>query len=112
MSSRVLSYGTRAPALLAGAVCAVAPDQITNIFEPLSTPADSVYRAALLALAVCAAIFLTVVVLLIYAIGRFRRRPGDQENDKKLYGPYHANFLESHIERRLDRARWARREAD
>src|SRR5262245_66477416 len=87
MSSRVLSYGTRAPALLAGAVCAVAPDQVTNIFEPLSTPADSVYRAALLALAVCAAIFVTVVILLIYAIVRFRRRPGaDAREPPQIYG--------------------------
>jgi cytochrome c oxidase subunit 2 len=89
MSSRVLSYGTRAPApaLLAGAVYAVAPDQVTNIFEPLSTPADSVYRAALLALAVCAAIFVTVVILLIYAIVRFRRRPGDDASEPpQIYG--------------------------
>jgi len=76
MSSRILSYGTRLPALLAGVVCAGAPDQVTNIFKPLSTPADSVYRAALLTLAVCAAIFVTVVILLIYAIVRYRR-PGD-----------------------------------
>jgi cytochrome c oxidase subunit II len=87
MSSRVLSYGTRAPALLAGAIYAVAPDQVTNIFEPLSTPADSVHRAALLALAVCAAIFVTVVVLLIYAIVRFRRRPGDDASEPpQIYG--------------------------
>jgi len=87
MSSRLLSYGTRAPALLAGAVYAVAPDQVTNIFEPLSTPADSVYRAALLALAVCAAIFVTVIVLLIYAIVRFRRRPGDDASEPpQIYG--------------------------
>src|SRR5499427_5629360 len=87
MSSRVLSYGTRAPALLAGAIYAVAPDQVTNIFEPLSTPADSVYRAALLALAVCAAIFVTVIVLLIYAIVRFRRRPGgDASEPPQIYG--------------------------
>src|SRR5262245_55130543 len=87
MSSRVLSYGTRAPALLAGSFCAVAPDQVTTIFEPLSTPADSVYRAALLALAVCAAIFVTVVILLIYAIVRFRRRPGDDASEPpQIYG--------------------------
>src|SRR5262245_59120899 len=89
MSSRVLSYRTRAtaPALLAGAFCAVAPDQVTNIFEPLSTPADSVFRAALLALAVCAAIFVTVVILLIYAIVRFRHRPGDDASEPpQIYG--------------------------
>src|SRR5262245_28241020 len=87
MSSCVLSYGTRAPALLAGAVYAVAPDQVTNIFRPLSTPADSAHRAALLALAVCAVIFVTVVILLIYAIVRFRHRPGDDASEPpQIYG--------------------------
>jgi cytochrome c oxidase subunit II len=89
MSSRILSYGTRAlaPALLAGAVYAASPDRVTNIFEPLSTPADSVYRAALLALAVCAAIFVAVVILLIYAIVRYRNRPGDDASEPpQIYG--------------------------
>src|SRR5215470_13796893 len=87
MSSRVLSYETRAHTLLAGAIYAAAPNQVTNIFEPLSTPADSVYRAALLALAVCAAIFVTVIGLLIYAIVRFRRRPGDDASEPpQIYG--------------------------
>ena len=63
MSPRISSYGKRAltPALLSGAAYAASPDQVTNIFEPLSTPAESIYRAALLVLAVCAAIFVTVV---------------------------------------------------
>jgi cytochrome c oxidase subunit II len=89
MSLRILSYGKRAltDTLLAGAVYAVAPDQVTNIFKPLSTPADSVYRAALLALAVCAAIFVTVVILLINAIVRYRRRPGDDASEPpQIYG--------------------------
>jgi cytochrome c oxidase subunit 2 len=89
MLRRLLSYGKRAPApaLLAGAVYVAAPDRVTNIFEPLSTPADSIYRAALLALAVCAAIFVTVVILLIYAIVRYRRRPGDDASEPpQIYG--------------------------
>ncbi len=73
-----------APALL---VDAVAPDQVTNIFDPLSTPAELVHRAALLTLAVCAAIFMTVTGLLIYAIVRFRRRPGDDASEPpQIYG--------------------------
>src|SRR5215468_10360282 len=89
MSSRILSYGTRelAPAMLMGAIQAASPDQVTNIFRPLSTPADLAYRAALLALAVCAAIFVTVVILLIYAIVRFRHRPGDDASEPpQIYG--------------------------
>jgi len=38
--------------VLSGTVYA-APDQVTNIFKPLSTPAESVYQAALLTMAVC-----------------------------------------------------------
>jgi cytochrome c oxidase subunit II len=89
MSPHLLSYGKRAlaPALLAGAVYVTSPDQVTNIFKPLSTPADSVHRAALLSLAVCAAIFLTVAGLLIYAIVRFRCRPGyDASEPPQIYG--------------------------
>ena len=85
----LLSNGKRAfaPALLAGMAYAGAPDQVTSIFNPLSTPANSVYRAALLALAVCAAIFVTVVILLIYAIVRYRRRPGDDASEPpQIYG--------------------------
>jgi hypothetical protein len=35
-----------APALLARTAYAGAPDQVTNIFNPLSTPAESVHRGA------------------------------------------------------------------
>src|SRR5262244_561834 len=64
-----------------------APDQVTNIFNPLSTPAESVHRIALLTLAVCAAIFIIVAGLLFYAIVRFRRRPGDNASEPpQIYG--------------------------
>ena len=36
-----------ATTLLAGTASAGAPDQVTNIFKPLSTPAESVYEVAL-----------------------------------------------------------------
>ncbi len=51
-------------ALLTSTVHAGAPDQVTNIFKPLSTPAESVYQSALLTLEVCAVIFLIVGGLL------------------------------------------------
>src|SRR5262245_36231203 len=89
MPPRLLSYGKRAlaSALLAGAVYLAPSDRVTNIFEPLSTPADLVYRAALLALAVCAVIFVTVTSLLIYAIVRYRHRPGDDASEPpQIYG--------------------------
>jgi hypothetical protein len=39
------------------AVYAGRPDVTTNIFKPLSTPAESIYDISLLVLAICAAIF-------------------------------------------------------
>src|SRR5260221_2732859 len=62
--------------VLSGTVYA-GPDQVTNIFKPLSTPAESVYQAALLTLAVCAGIFLIVGGLHPYTTIRFRRHSSD-----------------------------------
>src|SRR5436190_24145289 len=50
---------------------------VTNIFAPLSTPAEAVYEAALLVLVICAGILLVLGGLLAYTIIRFRRRPED-----------------------------------
>jgi cytochrome c oxidase subunit II len=76
-----------ATGMLAGTVYAGAPGQITNIFEPLSTPAESVYQSALLTLAICAVIFLIVGGLLLYTTIRFRRRAGDDSLEPpQIYG--------------------------
>jgi cytochrome c oxidase subunit II len=73
--------------MLAGSIYAEAPNQVTNIFKPLSTPAESVYQAALLALAVCAVIFLIVGGLLVYTTIRFRRRAADDGSEPpQIYG--------------------------
>src|SRR5262249_27844500 len=58
-----LALGT---ALLAGTASAGVPEQVTNIFKPLSTPAEVISEAAWLSLAVCAVIFLVVGGLLVY----------------------------------------------
>jgi len=87
MLRHLLRAPALAPALLAHRTYAGAPDQVTNIFKPLSTPAESVHRIALLTLAVCAVIFVIVAGLLIYAIVRFRRRPGDDASEPpQIYG--------------------------
>jgi cytochrome c oxidase subunit II len=63
------------------------PTGVTNIFKPLSTPAQAVYEISLLALAICGAIFLVVAGLLAYTIVRFRRRPGDEGREPpQVYG--------------------------
>jgi len=72
--------------VLSGTVYA-APDQVTNIFKPLSTPAESVYQAALLTMAGCAVIFLIVGGLLAYTTIRFRRRAADDGLEPpQIYG--------------------------
>jgi cytochrome c oxidase subunit II len=61
---------------------------IQNIFDPLSAPAEIVYRVSLLVLAICAGIFLVVAGLLTYAIIRYRRRGtgDDLEEPPQVYG--------------------------
>ncbi len=63
------------------------PAQVTNLLQPLSQPAQEIKDLSLLVLAICAAIFLIVVGLLVYAIVRFRHRPGDEASEPpQIYG--------------------------
>src|SRR5690349_6434685 len=76
-----------ATGMLATTVNAAEPDRVTNIFKPLSTPAESVYQSALLTLAVCAVIFVIVGGLLAYTTIRFRRRAADDGSEPpQIYG--------------------------
>lgn len=61
---------------------------VQNIFDPLSAPAEILYRISLLVLAFCAGIFLIVAGLLTYAIIRYRRKGGadDLEEPPQVYG--------------------------
>ncbi len=61
--------------------------QVTNIFKPLSTPAQAIHEVSLLVLAICAGIFLVVGGLLLYTVVRFRRRSGDEGREPpQVYG--------------------------
>src|SRR6266478_6310696 len=63
------------------------PTQVTNLLQPLSQPAQEIKELSLLVLAICATIFLIVVGLLVYAIVRFRHRPGDEASEPpQIYG--------------------------
>jgi cytochrome c oxidase subunit 2 len=76
-----------APALQYGGVQSGSSSHIANLFAPRSSPADSIHEVALLALAVCGAIFLVVGGLLAYTIVRFRRRPHDDASEPpQVYG--------------------------
>ena len=53
----------------------------TNIFAPLSTPAQSVFDLSLFVLEVTGAIFVVVFSLLVYAVVKFRKK-GSAQNER------------------------------
>src|SRR5215510_10139516 len=62
-------------------------DSVTNIFRPLSQPAQEIKETSFLVLVVCAVIFIIVAGLLIYALVRFRDRAGDEAIEPpQVYG--------------------------
>ena len=70
--------------LFAGAAFAQSP---TSIFAPAATPARSVFDLSMLVLGVTCAIFLIVAGLLLYALIRYRHRPGDADREPaQIYG--------------------------
>ena len=59
----------------------------TSVFRPMSSPADSIHRYSLFVLAITGAIFAVVFTMLVVAIVRFRRRPGDDAAEPpQVYG--------------------------
>jgi len=76
--------------LLAASLCvAGAPGEnpIPNIFDPHSTPADSVFHLSIFVLVICGVIFLVVGILLVYAIVKFRARATDSAHEPpQVYG--------------------------
>jgi cytochrome c oxidase subunit 2 len=67
-----------------GAAFAQSP---TSIFDPAATPAHSVYGLSMLVLSVTLGIFLIVAGLMLYALIRYRHRPGDSEQEPaQIYG--------------------------
>lgn len=76
---------------LPGAASAQTADQIRsvqNIFKPIGVPAETVHRTDVLALVVCAVIFVLVGGLLLYAVIRYRQRPTDDDTTEppQVYG--------------------------
>jgi cytochrome c oxidase subunit 2 len=70
--------------LFASAALAQSP---TSIFAPAATPAHSIFTLSMLVLSVTLAIFLTVAGLLLYALIRYRHRPGDADREPaQIYG--------------------------
>lgn len=73
-----------------GATCCYAqnasPSANTSIFQPVSTPAGDVNSLAMFVLLICAGIFFGMSALLIYAIARFRSRPGETTEPPQVFG--------------------------
>jgi len=59
----------------------------TSIFSPHATPAHDIYGLSVFVLSITLVIFLIVAGLLLYALVKFRRRPGDSQLEpRQLYG--------------------------
>jgi cytochrome c oxidase subunit 2 len=58
----------------------------TSIFEPHSTPASQLHSLSLFVLAISGLIFVGVTALLLYALVRYRRRPGDMNEPPQVFG--------------------------
>src|SRR6266849_6502410 len=63
------------------------PIQTPSIFAPASTPAFAIRELSFLVLAIVTVIFVIVAGLTVYAIIRYRRRPGDDAREPpQVYG--------------------------
>src|SRR6201993_4582464 len=75
--------------LLAAELCVASPqaNSIPSIFDPHSTPADSIRHLSFFVLGVPGVIFLVVFSLLSYAVVKFRSRAADtQREPAQVYG--------------------------
>src|SRR5580704_17846185 len=76
--------------LLAAGLCGASPhaaNPVASIFEPHSTPADSILHLSWFVLWICALIFAVVATLLAYAIVKFRSRAGEAGREPaQVYG--------------------------
>ena len=76
--------------LLAAGLCnATAPpdNAVPSIFDPHSTPAESIYHLSRFVLAITGLIFLVVFSLLIYAVVKFRNRDANANREPaQVYG--------------------------
>src|ERR1700682_5281339 len=79
--------GTFFAAVTALAEPAHSPLSPTNIFAPVSTPAQSIFELSLFVLTITAAIFVVVFSLLAYAVLKFRKRKtSDVREPTQVYG--------------------------
>ena len=72
---------------IAAAEPATRSTDLTNIFTPESTPAKSIVDLSMFVLSITGIIFVVVCTLLIYALLKFRTKPGDADREPaQVYG--------------------------
>ena len=60
---------------------------VPSIFQPHSTPAESIYHLSVFVLAITAVIFLAVFSLLVYVVLKFRTKvPSPDSEPAQVYG--------------------------
>src|SRR6266446_2326804 len=76
--------------LLAAGLCNASPSDnnaVPSIFQPHSTPAESIYQLSVFVLAITGVIFLVVFSLLAYAVVKFRSQTAGAEREPaQVYG--------------------------
>jgi cytochrome c oxidase subunit 2 len=91
-SGCLFTLGSKATVLFCASAAAFAepkhsPLSPTNIFAPVSTPAQSIFDLSRFVLVITAAIFVAVFSLLAYAVVKFRKkRPVDSREPAQVYG--------------------------
>jgi cytochrome c oxidase subunit 2 len=84
---RTVTFVLSSAAIAAAAKTAAPPFSPTNIFAPASTPAKLIFGLSLFVLAVTAAIFVVVFILLAYSVVKFRKRNNDDGREPpQVYG--------------------------
>src|SRR5271163_3704967 len=58
----------------------------TNIFSPVSTPAESIFGLSVFVFSIVAVIFVVVFALLAYAVVRFRSQRSSGAEPAQIYG--------------------------
>lgn len=61
--------------------------RVTDIFKPLSRPAEMIHESAVVVLVICAGIFIVVTGLLVFIVTKFRLRADDDgQEPPQIYG--------------------------
>ena len=62
---------------------------VSDMFEPLSRPAEMIHHSSLLVLAITAGIFAVVAAMLVYVVWKFRGKETDLNEPPQIYGSTH-----------------------